>query len=403
MFNQTWLTTSLTLTLTTIRQIMKIFQCAIELRDFRIEYLQIRNSLFIEKQLEYLQRYSATHLKQLYINMYAGCFPVIEYLLQCTPNLKGFTLIANKARKMIDANRWKKLISSSLIYLANFQFRFLVTGTTSNHIKANYLDKLQRFQDDFWIIEHQWIVRYEYSTSTVLVHTIPYPCHDYKLSFTIQNYSLQLNDTTSVFNRVTKIPILYEALEEARSQNFSNIIFLRLKENTMLSPRLNFVLHHKQIESLISMVCLYNVTNLSIDRSYSLESPAVMLRLLNEPSNISWLTIDLRMFRCMFFSNNYSFEKFYETFSELEELECDLDNISEFIPLMHSLSKLLNIAVRFVKYYTERDFDGSWLRDYSCTVTKDFHYINEDTESPYMNSYTERFVWNFKRHAISSV
>jgi hypothetical protein len=42
MFNQPWLTTSLTLSLVSMEQIVKIFQCATELRDFNINNLKLQ-------------------------------------------------------------------------------------------------------------------------------------------------------------------------------------------------------------------------------------------------------------------------------------------------------------------------------------------------------------------------
>jgi hypothetical protein len=301
MFSGRWFTTSLTLSSTKIHQIMKIFQCATELRDFRINCLEVKGSYHISEELENLQKCSAIHLKRLYIRSYYDMrFNLIEYLLKCIPNLKVLTVIANRANEMINAERWENLIRFSLIYLTIFQFEFSISGTSSNYIISNYLPKFQRFEDDFWIKEHQWVVRCEYTTSSVLVHTIPYPCNDYKLSLSIEHYSLQLNNTTSIFDRVTQISISYKILEKPSLHKFSNITLLKLNEDTTSRDRLNYVLRDKHIESLKSMICLCNVTNLWISRSYSLESPTIMIRLLNEITYISSLTIDLRMFR--FFS-----------------------------------------------------------------------------------------------------
>jgi hypothetical protein len=103
------------------------------------------------------------------------------------------------------------------------------------------------------------------------------------------------------------------------------------------------------------------------------------------------------------FSQNYSFEQFYETFSELEELECDLHNGSEFIKLIHSLLKLSKISVCFTQYYVSRDFERSWFRDYSRIVDEDFRATSEDVDPPHLDGDTRRFVWRFKRrYAISS-
>ena len=430
MFAKQWITTSLTLSSPTIHQIMVIFQCATELRDFRINFLNVKHSAFIEEELRDLPKCSATQLKRLYIKDSNTSFRLIERLLQCTPNLKFLTLILEKAKEMIDADQWQNLIRTSLIYLTNFQFQFqrFVSGTTSDYLQANFLPQFQRFQDDFWVKEHQWIVRCEYSTSSILVHTIPFPCNHYKLSLSTEHYSSQLNDTASIFNCVTQLSVPYEILERPSSQNFSNIKILRLEEDTRSRSRSNHVLRHKHVESLTSTVCSCNVTDLWIGRNYSLESSSVMIRLLNEIPKISSLSIDLRMFRVLctdaqvcsslkntikslfllsngydaLFTQHYSFQQFYETFSELEELECDLNEGAEFMTLIRSLSKLSNIAVCFIKYYVSRDFQTSWYRDYSHIVGNDFRCTSELVDPPHLDGDTQRFVIYFKRRAISS-
>jgi hypothetical protein len=352
-------------------------------------------------------------------------FQVIESVLQCTPNLEVLTINGSSAKEMIDADRWEQLIRYSLINLTVFQFQFWFSQTEFSETNANFLSKFERFQSDFWRTEHQWPVRWEHSALSYLIHTIPYPFNEYKLSPSTDHYSLQSINPTTVFDRVTKISVLYEGMQTSPSSSyFSNIIILKLETDSKARQfRQNYVLAHRHIESLTSTICLSNVTDLSIDRSYSLESSSVMMRLLEKTSNISSLKIDLQMFRLLctdaqvclilkknikslflqssgysaLFSGNYSFEQFYETFSELEELECDLDESSQFITLIQSLLKLSNIAVCFTKYYTTSNFDSSWSRDYAHTVNPVFRCTDEYVVPGRLPGDTRRYVWRFKR------
>ena len=173
---QQWLTTSLTLHKVSIQQIMKIFQCARELRYFGFDYLEVKNEYSMYPNgLMNLQRNCAIHLKRLRMKTSTRHFQVIEHVLQCTPNLKVLLLIASRAEEMIDADRWETFIRCSLVYLTDFQFQFSFLQAESRNTKTNLLSKFERFQGDFWRTEHQWLVRCEHSASSFLVHTIPYP------------------------------------------------------------------------------------------------------------------------------------------------------------------------------------------------------------------------------------
>jgi hypothetical protein len=406
-----------------MEQIVKIFQCATELRDFNINNLKLQGDyLFNSDETTDFQGCSAIHLKRFRIKTSNRRFQIIENLLQHTPNLKVFTLIANRAKEMLDADRWENLIHHSLIHLTDFQFQFSFLQVAFPDTKTNILSKFERFQGDFWKKEHQWLVRCVCSASSFMIHTIPYPSNNYILSLSTEHYSSELMNPKSVFDRVTDISVLYEMMETPCLSYFSNVKILRLtNDSTSQGFEPQYTLDCKHVESLKSFICLSNVTDLLIDRNYSLKSSSVMINLLNEASNISSLTIDLKMFRLLrvddqvcsifkrmikslfllndgynaLFSKVYSFEQFYHTFSDLEELECDLDDPSDFITFIQSLSNLSRISVCFTRWYTSQ-FEYSWYRQYFNIIIKDFYCIGEDVV-PEQHGRAKRFVMSFRR------
>jgi hypothetical protein len=92
----------------------------------------------------------------------------------------------------------------------------------------------------------------------------------------------------------------------------------------------------------------------------------------------------------------YSFEQFYQTFSDLEQLECDLDDPADFITLIQSLSNLSRIAVCFQRWYSSSRYGDSWHRQYSHIVSTDFYGIDESVV-PEHHGCAKRFVMTFRR------
>lgn len=203
----------------------------------------------------------------------------------------------NRGKEMMDADQWENLIHNSLIHLTDFQFQFSFLQREFSDTKTNILSKFERFQGDFWKKEHQWLVRCVCSASSFMIHTIPYPSNNYILSLSTEHYSSELINPKSIFDRVTDISVLYEMLQTPCLSYFPNVKILKLtNDSTSRDFKSEYTLDCKHIESFI---CLFNVTDLLIDRNYSLKSLSVMINLLNETSNISSLTIDIEMFRLL--------------------------------------------------------------------------------------------------------
>ena len=257
----------------------------------------------------------------------------------------------------------KNLIRSSLIHLTDFQFQFYLWHSWD---ATSVYSRFERFQSDFWTKEHQWLVRCADFSSSFIIHTVPYLINECDLRPCTDRYSSELIDPKSVFDRVHDVTVSYAMMETPCRQYFSRVNILRLPNGYYYSyPKKQYVLDDNHIESLKSMICLSSVTDLLFDPYYFFKSPSVMVHLLNNTPNISSLKIDLRAFRsvctdaqvCLalkptikslvlfhdgcdvLFSGQYSFERFYQTFADIEELECDLGDPKEFVPLIQSLQK----------------------------------------------------------------
>jgi hypothetical protein len=90
----------------------------------------------------------AIYLKQLTIDSFYHKFDDLSTLLKQTPNLKSLILCADKNKDVIDACQWEDLITSSLLRLTIFKFKF------SSNYEDDIPEKFKQFQSDFWLQRH---------------------------------------------------------------------------------------------------------------------------------------------------------------------------------------------------------------------------------------------------------
>jgi len=105
---------------------------------------------------------------------------------------------------MIDADRWQDLIESSLIHWHLFQFNF---GYCAIDSYTEKLKKVQEFQTDFWIKQHQWYTIYEINEYFVLIYTMPYIGYEYQFNPTMDKYINALINYSNGFNNLKNVTV----------------------------------------------------------------------------------------------------------------------------------------------------------------------------------------------------
>jgi hypothetical protein len=139
-------------------------------------------------------------------------------------NLRSLTVSGYEKSDMIDAFRWKKLITSSLPHLTLFKFKFAIFN--QNEI----LDKYQQFQSDFWIKEHQWYTECLLGgTGISYIFTIPY-LTDSRIMWLkhVRHWNKSINNNIDTFNHVKRLGLFGEKLNQSYDFYFSNITSLTI-------------------------------------------------------------------------------------------------------------------------------------------------------------------------------
>jgi hypothetical protein len=108
----------------------QLFKNAPMLKYLKIFYISEYDKSMINHSK--LVHYQAVHLKELILWNFEYKFQDFERLVKFLPKLTNLELYGNYDIDMIDANRWEKLITSSLSYLNIFKFIFSYIYTTDN-------------------------------------------------------------------------------------------------------------------------------------------------------------------------------------------------------------------------------------------------------------------------------
>ncbi|CAF4672685.1 unnamed protein product, partial [Rotaria sp. Silwood2] len=139
---------------------------------------------------------------------------VIAYMI----NLRSLTVSVYENSDIIDASRWKHLITSSLSHLTVFRFRF---GTFDrNEIIRKYED----FQTNFWIKEHQWYTECLLGDQILSqIFTIPY-LNDTRLMGLkyVRHFNTRIDDSKT-FDNVTDLHLPGKELMTSSGFYFPNI------------------------------------------------------------------------------------------------------------------------------------------------------------------------------------
>ena len=299
-----------------------------------------------------------SYLKTLIIDDYIyGSFDEFELFVKFTPNLENLTISADE-KELINAARWKQLITRSLLSLNTFQFKF---SCSRYKLELNtMIPKLEEFQSDFWRKEHHWFTEYAIADDSICVYTIPYVSNKYELKSNYERHRNYLTNNSDTFINVTNLKLSCKILKKKCEDYFSNVTSLELEGDSNS-------LTIEEIECLKKIVNPFHLKQLDLSRLPGINS-SLLLKLLDQIPQLSVLSVwrdDLinyfnnsELCKCL---NNmikklyvegrgddlFKMDDFYKVFRNIEHLQLE-DSISE--ELFLSLSRLPKLSTLQAKY-----------------------------------------------------
>jgi len=336
----------------------------------KLKYLEI-NKLSKSSDIQSLTPIQAICLTTLVIKTGSGSkFSLLKILLKQTPDLKKLILHTTNSIDIIDASGWQHFISSSLIHLKIFKFKFFIEFKTYDNMNFStpkeIFDKFQQCQNGFWNIVHDWYTIYESNVDYAIISTVPY----YSNEFTSQSntkvfYSNKLINGSNLFEKVTNLK-----LSAPLMNNLSRNYFPNVKSLILSYP----ISHVQDIASIKININLFALSYIGFDKKCTIKSSSILLEILKNTPNVSSMTIPNQILVLFFNSNelcnylnrmiqkltiggiydireNYDIihskelPKFCQVFSNLEQLRCSIHRWNDLILIFSQLSKLAHVTV----------------------------------------------------------
>ncbi|CAF1351500.1 unnamed protein product [Adineta steineri] len=369
--------TSLRINVCTVPELLTILNYTSMLKYIKIDMFNDDN-MQDDNNVDYKSDFSkicAVYLKQLHLAHSWISFERLEVLLKCIPNLKIFSIWTTNADDMIDADQWQHLIKSSLPRLRVFNFTFDYYNSESYD---NMLIKLSAFQTDFWH-QHNWYINYVIDDGRALVYTVPYIPTYYILTSTMKKYNSSPTNVLNEFDNVKSLALFVGAIRDDSSWYFRNVQSLSLESNRVHCDEDDEDDEYElKIEHLKKMVNLSNIVELEITKRSVIKSE-LLFEILKQMPNISSLILK-KQITSSFYTNHelcellskkikmfdycnpyyyqyncpyyYQYNKiqdidwFCKTFSNVEELHCDIDNVDDVLLILTKCSKLSIINIK---------------------------------------------------------
>ncbi|CAF1506455.1 unnamed protein product, partial [Rotaria sp. Silwood1] len=161
--------------------------------------------------------------------------------------------------------------------------------------KFQYINNL-KFQNDFWLKQHQWYTIYESNEKYAVIATTPYSSNEFKLTLDTNIAPNPVITYTNLFKKVTHLKLFIEAVKKLSDKYFPNVRLL-----TLAYSKFNI----EDLESIKTSVNLSNLNFLGIERGYTLDSPSIILEIIKQAPKLSAIAIPTEFF-LSFFDNNDS-------------------------------------------------------------------------------------------------
>ena len=293
------------------------------------------------------------YLKKLIIDdfIYAS-FDRFETFIKFTPNLENLTISVDK-KDLIDAARWEKLITRSLLSLNTFQFKF---SCSRYNVELDIMIyQLEEFQSDFWRKTHYWFTTYAIADDSICIYTIPYVSNKYELKSNYERHRNDLTNNSDTFINVTNLRLYCEILKKKCEDYFSNVKYLQLDGDSKS-------LTMKEIECLRKIINPFHLKHLDLSRIRHINS-SLVLKLFEQMPQLSVLSVwrdDLiryfndtelckrlnKMVKRLYVKGRgdddlFKMDQFYKVFSNIEHLKFEDIRGEE---LLFSLSRLPKLS-----------------------------------------------------------
>ena len=374
--------TSLTISIGFLHELYHLFKYAPMLKYLKIDLLPQA----LQENKWCLNNVKANCLRQLIVHRCTVTFETLEMFLKLMPNLTNLTISANYDRdRRLDVKLWQSLIVSALPYLHTFKFKWYIEFHNQND---DVLNEFQQLQTDFWLEQHHWFTNYELYSKSAIIYTIPYISNKYHLVPIINGYSNPSMNSSNIFNNVTDLTMVIEAITNNVQYYFPNLKSLKLlNKHALVNERIRSQLELKHIEYLKVIINLSNLKHLFIPRYIQIESPSIMLQILKEAPQLSSLKLDVfilipffdddqlceylnKMIKKLDISSDvgYSFinsktrDLFCKRFLNLEQLQCSIEKPNDLLFILTQLPRL-SIVKYFYVIGTFPEDQNQWLKE----------------------------------------
>jgi hypothetical protein len=351
---------------------LTLSECGFKQFDQLLTYTPMLKYLYINSM--YSEQFDTTfssdeercyvYLNKLILENFSGTFNQFELLVKRTPNLKWLLISTSKQVDMIDGDRWKQLIRSSLSHLTVFKFIF---DNLAHSRMPDIMAKFQQFQTNFWQNEHHWFVEMILAGNLTSIFTIPYFKNAFKIPPNGKRYQNNSINHIDTFANVTYLTLYTEAVTGNCQDYFPSVTNLRLIPND------DMPVTEKHVEYLKKIINLLNLKHLDISYYNKMLIPAsIFLTLIKEAQQLSSLKIDWNLLASFFIGNDlcnyqnkmikvlhicdnnshliddyFDVEKFCQIFSNVEHLKYEYGHANQLLFSLNRLSKLSTIAANW--------------------------------------------------------
>ncbi|CAF1188264.1 unnamed protein product [Rotaria sp. Silwood1] len=289
---------------------------------------------------------------------------VIAYMI----NLRSLTVSVYENSDIIDASRWKHLITSSLPHLTVFRFRF---GTFDrNEIIRKYED----FQTNFWIKEHQWYTECLLGDQILSqIFTIPY-LNDTRSMWLkyVRHFNTRI-DHSKTFDNVTDLHLPGEELLTSNGFYFPNIRSLVIHSLPVFANE-KIPLCSQTTRPTISLEILKEAPNLSSLNIYN-----CAIDILNTNKEICRYTSEMikKLQFCVYSQPNpcqkpHDVSSIHKVFPNVEQMTCPKTQPDTCLFLLNNLPKLSTLTIHF--YQSENDSSFSKVKEELSKLKNIFFY-----------------------------
>ena len=191
---------------------------------------------------------------------------------------------------MLDAPRWERLITSSLLHLINFRFRL----SMNHRLHQRHVYKIfDRFQTNFWLRVHHWYTECSIEKRSLTIYTNPYPDECEQISLTSKRYFNPLIDNSQTFKQVKKLVLSANDLFEHGDYYFPNITSLIITRSLQFS---NENEEERVMECLMKLISFTHLRYLEFPLDCRTQRPSLLFQILHLAPQLS----SLRTKSCFF-------------------------------------------------------------------------------------------------------